>query len=916
MTLQTNKIIRLTLIIAFTLFLTNLYAQSGTIKGKVTDAKTGEPLIGVSVIIKGSTMGAAADLDGNFLIRNIPQGTYTLVASYVAYKAETKADIKVENNTTTAIEFKLQPEDYSLEEVEVVAKANRESENVLLLEQKKALLATQSVGARELSRKGIDNAEAAVAQVSGISKQEGIKNVFVRGLGDRYNATMLNGFPIPSEDPEYKNIDLSFFGKDVIQNINVNKVYTSDSYGDAGGAIINIVSKELVGNDPELNLDLSAGLNTKTISQNFLKMDGVNYWGKSNNQQPGEDYKTVFGFTNSLDPTSVNLPINHSYGISGGNSYKFGKNNNPLSFYFVGFYSSDYSYTHEKVVNTTSTGDIYQDLNGQKYSQNINQLILANINSILNKKLKLAYNLMIVHDNRQYVGDYAGTNTEFVSSLQPDQYETQGFVRRQQSNDNLLVTNQLLSNWEIGKKMKMDAGISYNYVKGTEPDRRVNSLFRKGETKYGLLSGTGVQIRNFTDLSENDFNAKLNLTYSLKKKFTDDASSFRIGYNGRFVTDDFAETEYTMTAAGDNPLTLDNLHLDEFYNQQNLSSGIFEEYNRIISTYNVRKNINSGYADITYQFNPKLTANVGARFDKVFLRVKYNINSGNVARDSKKLTPFYFLPSLNVKYDLNDKNSFRLGLSKTYTLPQSKEISPYQYIGMNFKSQGNQNLKPSDNYNADLKWDYYLSPSELFSINGFYKYIADPIARIEVGNAGGYLTYRNISKYASVAGIEMEIRKNIIDRANTDSEISNRLSTGLSGSYIYSNMRIENIENTLDKNSQLEGAAPFIINFDLSHTYSHKEKSFTNSIVLNYFSNRIYTIGTQGFQDIIEEGIPTLNFVSNSKLNNHVSIKLKADNLLDPSFRLTRKGNSTNKDIVLSEYKKGIDISLGISYMF
>jgi len=49
-----------------------------------------------------------------------------------------------------------------------------------------------------------------VAQVSGISKQEGVKNVFVRGLGDRYNATLLNGFPIPSEDPEYKNIALEF----------------------------------------------------------------------------------------------------------------------------------------------------------------------------------------------------------------------------------------------------------------------------------------------------------------------------------------------------------------------------------------------------------------------------------------------------------------------------------------------------------------------------------------------------------------------------------------------------------------------------------------------------------------------------------------------------------------------------------
>ncbi|MFA7494526.1 MAG: TonB-dependent receptor, partial [Proteiniphilum sp.] len=182
------------------------YGQTGIIKGKIVDAKTNEPLIGASVLIEGTTNGAAADLDGNYIIRNVDAGTYTLIASYVAYQNETKTGVVVGGNNETTIDFLLRGDDINLQEVEVVARANRESENILLMEQRQALVATQAVGARELSRKGIGDAQAAVAQVSGISKQEGVKNVFVRGLGDRYNVTLLNGFAIPSEDPEYKNI--------------------------------------------------------------------------------------------------------------------------------------------------------------------------------------------------------------------------------------------------------------------------------------------------------------------------------------------------------------------------------------------------------------------------------------------------------------------------------------------------------------------------------------------------------------------------------------------------------------------------------------------------------------------------------------------------------------------------------------
>lgn len=102
--------------------------------------------------------------------------------------------------------------------------------------------------------------------------------------------------------------------------------------------------------------------------------------------------------------------------------------------------------------------------------------------------------------------------------------------------------------------------------------------------------------------------------------------------------------------------------------------------------------------------------------DKVDMTVNHHVQ--HVARGKESINKLYFLPALNLKYDANNRNSLRLGLSKTYTLPQSKEISPYQYVNISFSSQGNARLKPSDNYNADLKWDFYITPSELISITG------------------------------------------------------------------------------------------------------------------------------------------------------------------------------------------------------
>lgn len=533
----------------------NVVAQTGTIKGKIFDSKTNEPLIGASVVIEGTNIGAVADLDGNFIISNAPAGKHNLVASYVSYNPMTQKEILVKANQTVTVDFGMSSDDMLLKEVEIVARANRESENILLMEQRQALVATQAVGARELSRKGIGDAQAAVAQMSGISRQEGVKNVFVRGLGDRYNSTLLNGFPIPSEDPEYKNISLDFFGTDIIQSIGVNKVFKGSDNSDVGGAIIDIKAKELVG-DYALSLDISGGINISAIGSDFIRPAGSNILGIANNTLPTDG---MYDFQNSLDPKGLSAPINHSFGISGGKQFRLGKYSNPLSIFAVITHGSNYSYTEEAVRNTNTAGTVWQDQKGDKYTSSISQLRLANIHYLIRNKHNIQYNFMLVHDNDQYIGKYSGYNSERYQ----DSPNYIGVLRRQQTNDNLLLVNQLLTNWTLNNSLKLNAGVSYNRVLGLEPDRRENYLSQLDGDNY-ILTGSNRQKRFFSELNNNDLNVKTELVYKLNDRYNTNNSEIKAGYVGRFVRDNFESIEYNFSALS-GTYSIDNLQLDNLY---------------------------------------------------------------------------------------------------------------------------------------------------------------------------------------------------------------------------------------------------------------------------------------------------------------------------------------------------------------
>ncbi len=166
-----------------------------------------------------------------------------------------------------------------------------------------------------------------------------------------------------------------------------------------------------------------------------------------------------------------------------------------------------------------------------------------------------------------------------------------------------------------------------------------------------------------------------------------------------------------------------------------------------------------------------------------------------------------------------------------------------------------------------------------------------------------------------MGGVELEFRKNIFNRYDTQLEKSNRLSFGLNASYIYTDLMLD-ILNTEPRKIQLEGASPFLLNMDLSYNFKKSEKEFVASLVFSYFSHRVHTIGTKGFRDIIEEGVPTLDFVLSYGFTKNISINFKAVNLLNASYRLSRESSNSVDKTVLNEFKKGQNISLGVSYQF
>ncbi|MBN1115979.1 MAG: carboxypeptidase-like regulatory domain-containing protein [Bacteroidales bacterium] len=317
-----------------------VWSQTGSIAGKIYDAKTNETLIGATVVINETTKGTITDFDGNFSLENVNPGTYNLLISYVSYKTLEVKSIAVTSGQATNLNIKMEPATTALEEVQVVTKANREAETMLLIDRKTASVGIENIGAQELAKKGVSNAADAATKVTGITKQEGSSSLNVRGLGDRYNTTTLNSLPLPSNNSKLKNINLGLFNSDIISHISIEKSYSPWLYGDFGGANIDINTKKYVGKE-FFSVQLGQGFNSTLLNnENFYTIDGPSKIGFQNLEFPNIDLlndKIKYDFSNSWNPISTSTKPNTNISLSAGKSINLKNNSSLNSFLTLSF---------------------------------------------------------------------------------------------------------------------------------------------------------------------------------------------------------------------------------------------------------------------------------------------------------------------------------------------------------------------------------------------------------------------------------------------------------------------------------------------------------------------------------------------------------------------------------------------------
>ena len=130
----------------------SLWAQTGVICGTVTNAKMKEPLIGASVVIEGTTVGAITDIDGNFRIENVRPGTYTVAASYVSYQTQTVKDVPVVARQEAVLNIELSDANLQLQNVVVVAQRKLGTEMAVQNTVRKSLPVVNGISAQQISK--------------------------------------------------------------------------------------------------------------------------------------------------------------------------------------------------------------------------------------------------------------------------------------------------------------------------------------------------------------------------------------------------------------------------------------------------------------------------------------------------------------------------------------------------------------------------------------------------------------------------------------------------------------------------------------------------------------------------------------------------------------------------------------------
>ncbi len=931
--------IKITLVSLLMLLSIGGYSQENAIiRGTILDKENNnDPMSFANVILKNTDVGITTDLDGKFEI-DVPPGDYVIQVSFMGYE-NLEEDISVLPGQTFTFDRSLGVNAMALEEITLVEKVNRESKAVLMLERRKATAMVQSIGSVELAEKGASDVSDGITKMAGISKVSS-KYIFVRGMGDRYNNATLNGMPIPSPTPDTKVIPLDIFPMGVVSSISVDKSYDVSKAGDYAGGSINITTKAS-SSDRKLTLGLGASANTNSTFQPFNSYYGgkTDYIGYDDGTRslPGviasEEYYHGSDmnkyFANNLNTKKYNSPTNISASL-GYNDYFNFENGSSLGVLVATSFSNENRVYEGLLRNIRADNTARIDYKTKQFSYNTTQTGLANLFYSTKRGSKIEFTSFYSHLSTDDVKETRGTHFDYDNQIVSS--------RRFTFRENSLWWNQLRGSFNVNDNLSINYGGTYSIAKSTEPDRR-QLVF----TQDAGITNAPYEInyidrnenhRFFSWLDENEFTAEVSTKYVFGRTSERETSFVEGGLQTKLKERNFDYRQFNYIFSSDfNRYITEDLGFvngfpyetpDEVINDNTFGANKvkYNERGDNSSKQLFNFNVHSAYARY-FQAIGNLDVLIGARFEVGTQSVEYNNQQIASRIDKFQIDDPYLLPSLILKYKLNETQSLKLSTSQTISRPGFREMSNFEYVedfaGM--KSRGNPNLHNGKNYNIDLRWEKFSQRGGVLAFSIFGKYLDTPIEKAMLATASGQLqTYVN-ADYAMVAGLEAEWSGNL--GKWTSKEQLENIEFGLNASYIYSRSTMTNASipsssigggdvSIIQTNSvrPLEGASPFLLNIDAKYRFDRIKTDV--SLAYNVFGERLVRVGSNNIGDTYEQPINTLNLIIQSKLSDKFKLRFSAKNILNPTIREVQYQN--NVDNVVNEYTKGINLSLSVNY--
>ena len=892
----------LTFIIITVLSIQTNAQQNGTLTGYVVDEEDGEELIGVNIFIPSISSGSVTDVNGQYNVRLEP-GTYTVEFSYITHQKKIVNDVEIEAGKVTNLDITLLKTNQELEEVVVSARRIDNNEVSLLRLQKRSLPVQDGISSQEINRIGFSNSAESMKQVTGASVEDG-SYIIMRGLGDRYSISSVDGIVLPTTNPYRNSADLGLIPSSMVDNIVVKKTFSPDLPGNFSGGAINITTKSL----PDryyVRFSTSVSYNDQTtFSDNFLsdplnsgigRRLGFDNGSRSlnstwvdnpvltglnreliriqNNQLQENEIAEFNSLMHSFSDRSFTVQSrspepNHSMNLSFGNRHFIG--DKQIGYNFGINYSNSFVQQDERIINnfsaripdgSNSRMRPFQLNSGTESKNDVKNGYLGAITFQPNATNEITFTSIFNNSASESVIDMQ--NGAYPGALSSGTFNNRVISFTQQQ----LLNNQIKGRHSFNR---FEFQWSGNYITSSqyEPNTRFIGSPVDSQGQYFFVREVQKPFHFFRDLEDRQINSKVDFEYKVS-----DIITLKTG--GSYIRKDrnFKETRFQLENNGTNPSRNEFLSFGEasgdFNNyfsanntgilgrdeNGNLILGLtYRDQTRPESRYDGFEQVSAFYLMGVFKASNKLQFFGGARVEKTDFEVIPGSRGGN--GDIGVIDEIDILPSVNVIYALTEDSNLRLSGSQTLARPNMRELAPFASFDLlgGFPIVGNPELTRTNVTNLDFRYELFTNPGELIALSTFYKNFKNPIVlELDVATDQPQYEYVNTNT-GRLFGVELEFRKKL-------NFISQRLDNfKFSTNFTYINSKVDLSQREFETRRTLDPSiksyrpfpsqSPYIVNMML--IYENIPSGWDAAIYANYFGPRLAANGSGAAPDIFE----------------------------------------------------------------